>query len=76
MDKINSILTKAQTDLNFYTSLKTNFQGAIASYRLTSEEVKALQSKLSSIKPPEGTKSASYTKAQLTNPTRPDDLDA
>lgn len=69
---LETILARAKTDGAFYQSLVSDFETAIAPYRLTSKEVTTLTSKMDAIKPPEGTKSASYTKAQLR--PNPDDL--
>jgi hypothetical protein len=55
MSKVDTIVSKAKTDATFYTKLAKDFNGTIAPYRLTREEISTLKTKLKAINPPSGT---------------------
>ncbi len=52
MSTVQTILDKAKTDAKFYKSLASDFESAIAPFRLTRREVTELKEGLRKIKPP------------------------
>ena len=56
MSIVNTIVTKASTEPSFYKSLATDFDKAIAPYRLTKIQLSELKTKLRAVRPPAGLK--------------------
>jgi len=54
MTKVQTIISKAKTDAVFYKLVSTDFEKAIAPYKLTPVEISDLKTQLADVKPPLG----------------------